>query len=195
MRMLSLATATLFLAATSAAGFASTLTVSQSGVFSSTAPIPNGSFSYSFDIHSLVPAPGVAPGHAFYPVVSDFSYTVNGVSASTTGDAQFFNTFNGEDYPGIDLIVFVGGRQSAAGALEVDINDQLLALAFDQTQVILPGSYAPTKEQFAGLSGASSLASESNVNIAVAATPEPSSIALLGTGVLGIAGLVRKRFI
>ena len=27
-----------------------------------------------------------------------------------------------------------------------------------------------------------------------AVTPEPSSIALLGTGLLGIAGIVRKRF-
>jgi hypothetical protein len=29
----------------------------------------------------------------------------------------------------------------------------------------------------------------------VAATPEPSSFALLGTGLLGVAGVVRKRFV
>ena len=32
------------------------------------------------------------------------------------------------------------------------------------------------------------------VPAAASVTPEPSSIALLGTGILGLAGLMRKRF-
>jgi hypothetical protein len=34
----------------------------------------------------------------------------------------------------------------------------------------------------------------SNVSVTPAATPEPGSIALLGTGLLGAAGMVRRRF-
>ena len=46
----------------------------------------------------------------------------------------------------------------------------------------------------AGTSTAAGTLTYNYTPTAVAATPEPSSVALLGTGMLGLAGMMRKRY-
>lgn len=114
---------------------------------------------------------------SFFGGVSDFSA---GSTINSTGELYSFSAFPtssvipysaADDFIGLCFTLSDGTH---FGYAEVD-GASLVRYGYEST----PGASIPT-----GAAGSAP----------VAATPEPSSFALLGTGLLGIASVVRKRF-
>jgi hypothetical protein len=170
--------------------------VSESGVFAANAPItaesaPNAAFSYSFltsstpvvnyTIPPFIPACGSACG--FDAQFSDFTYTLNGTTVDTgTPDLSWFNT----DAGGLIDLAFADGQFSLYG-------DQAYS-GQESAPTILPGIYPldPTQSVFE-LDMAGDGATPLYGDLEITATPEPSSLLLLGTGLAGLAAGLRRR--
>ncbi len=191
-RYLPLFAASLFLIASHAP--ASTLTVTESGSFDPATPVtafstPGGTFLYSFAISSTPVASSVSLGNYFNADPSSFTYTLNGVTSSpTVSSITFFSAADG----GLLDICFIS---ACNGDVTPDTGFEFvgpqLYTGSEANPTILPGTYQPTDAGFYSSGNFTELASASPV--VIAATPEPSNVALLGTGLFAIGGLVRRR--
>ena len=125
-------------------------------------------------------------GHTYdftLPDVSTVNYgsgsTFFTVPATETNNQYTIVGFGSTSY-GSDLGLLV----DASGYSQIDFAGSQLFTVSGTTPTLLTGTFAVTDLQ-----------DNAPYTITISSvTPEPSSIALLGTGMLGLAGVVRKRF-
>ena len=132
-----------------------------------------------------------------YPVAPG---TATGIFSSFVGSTPTFNSFNylstttpftllTDTYDGSTLTFTITSDtySSMNSGLEVS-GSGFYTLASGSTSTTIDGGNFDLTTQ--GATGSTVTFSDTNT---VAATPEPSSIALLGTGMLGLAGIVKRR--
>ncbi len=171
------------LLAASVAAHADTITQTYSEEFSYASAYP--------PIGSAVTLAGFNPALG---TLNSISGTFSGTEASSHGIALNLNTPSGASFVGYESQLPQdeapsAGPVSAGGS----ITDPYSVLSAVSTG---PVDFAFFVNGFDGGSVSGTLVGTVTYDYtpnAVAATPEPSSIALLGTGLLGVAGVVRKR--
>lgn len=137
-------------------------------------------FSYMYPV-----APGAATGifSAFAgstPVFSDFNYLLTTAPFTLLSD-----TSNGQSL----TFTVTNYTHSISSGLEVSGNGYYTLTNGSTSTQVNGGNFDLTTQ---GATGSTVTFSDTN---SLAATPEPSSLALLGTGILSVAGIMRRRFL
>jgi hypothetical protein len=135
---------------------------------------------------SFTVANPIPPGYSGLVYTSSFSFN-DGVQTITNANAHFVN-FNITTDANGDIIYY---------AIRVTENDPLTYIDLENQNTSFGdvGANFVNDESMGEIGGATVyLSGEFTEAPAISATPEPSSFALLGTGLLGVATVLRKRF-
>lgn len=106
--------------------------------------------------------------------LDDFSYA--------TGSYSPFTVFSGSDGITLDLTSITEGYTNSSG------------LHIVGTGVLTESGYTPTAGTFIFNSSVSGDSAAFEATATATAVPEPASLALFGTGLLGIVGIARRKF-
>lgn len=172
---------------------ATTFLVTASGSFSAATPsnaytAPNGLWTLSFDVQDG-PQTTFVDSNSFDPSFSNFSYSLNGSSVAVApANIVFFNEVDGGlftvclDICGLAGTIFEFEGAQAYSGLESD-------------PTILTGSY-PLELGWVTEGSATRYFFPAAAPVVISSvTPEPSTIALLGTGLLSFGTILRRRTI
>jgi len=143
----------------------------------------------------LGPMIGLNDSSAYYGVTDTMTLTFNGAPVYEIGD--YFNYVPGSSAP-TTLSVY-GAGDVLLDTLNLntvaipDITDTGVWITFTETTAIADFTLT---DNFVGFTDPYSLGNTTPAlpNGPPAATPEPSSLLLLGTGIAGLGGLVRRKF-
>lgn len=135
-----------------------------------------------FSLSAYAPAAAFSPASTLSGTVTIDATTGAVSSAKVLEAGAYYTQVHNEGYQGPDYYFFL--EDGATDVLDFYLPTTNLA-TYNGSPVT--GDIAGPTRPFSGTLSA--------VVTPSAVTPEPSSIALLGTGILGIAGVVRKRFV
>jgi hypothetical protein len=154
--------------------------------------ITQGSNTATFSLSSTATPSSDVVGSGF--VYDNIAVTVNG-AAPVTQEVGFSNTF--DQLAIADSITFTSSSESTTGTLFETFgpglytgpeNDPTLSLGmFSSSLFIAPSGFISGP----GTANGATITVEDVTTV----IPEPSSLALLGTSVLGFAGMLRRRFV
>jgi hypothetical protein len=182
--------AALVLLATGTYAHADTFSFSYSGVTDSyQGVLRNDTFDFQLDSSSLI-------NGTLNPFSGQITYivqaTVNGV---TVPNVQLSKGYSSS--PGIAIdTVYINNLGNGQGTLNYYYYISygiFLSGALDDA-MITPGSYSLVGENYLFEAPVQGTLTITDLTPASAVTPEPSSFVFLGTGLLSVAGFVRKRF-
>jgi hypothetical protein len=165
---------------------ADSIFVSQYGVFGGLVPrtavtAPHESWSYYFELSTTPSVTNAGLGCCFNPVISDIEYVLNGaVVPNAISSATFFIA----SQAGLIDVGFAGG-----GTLS-DFGFQAYS-GPETSPTILPGVYLISPGSFLELSNGRKIPVGGDLYIN--STPEPSSLLLMGSGLVGLGGLLRRK--
>ena len=167
---------------------AASILISANGTFTaSTASTafsgPSQPFAFSYVVDSNPVVSNVNAGQGFNAAFSNFTYSLNGANVAIAPLAIRF--FNGAT-TGMFAICFVAACGPASSGLQF-AGPQMYSGA-ESAPTILTGAFTSTT--FVSYVG-TALSSQTNVTVQAAAIPEPATVSLVATALLGI-GLLRR---
>lgn len=182
---------TTFAALTPAATAGTLLNVSATGTYAQLTPssfftAPNATWSLSFVTESNPSFSNAAPGTFFSPVLSSFTYSLNGVPmAITPDDISFWNVPANQPFM---LSLSVCWNSLCAGGTSdgIAFDTNQLYTGSELSPTIVPGVYH-TSEFF--IDHGSSYAEPNTTLTIAAATPEPSVLLLMAVGLFALAAV------